>query len=93
MIGGMSEKSTPGETESAADGPLPCLRCGGAMAQGFIMDKSHRGKEVGKWVPGAPQRSFWSVVKELPEALPIGAFRCASCGRLELFADKLFELR
>jgi len=63
------------------------------MTQGFVIDRKDHNNEVAKWVPGAPQSSFWSTVWEAPESLPIGAFRCTECGRLELFADKIFELR
>jgi hypothetical protein len=94
MIGGMSDTITPGETASAADEPLVCLRCGGAMVQGFLIDNGHNfAKSIAEWTPGAPQRSFWTGIKRAAASLPIGAFRCTACGRLELIADKLFELR
>jgi hypothetical protein len=63
------------------------------MEQGFVMEKTHGGREVTHWSPGPPQRSFWRVIKLPADSLPIGAFRCTACGRLEFFADKIFELR
>ena len=55
------------------------------MQQGFILDRAHeRQREVSQWAPGAPEKSFWLTTKLPDEALiPVGAFRCASCGYLE----------
>jgi hypothetical protein len=94
MIGGMSENIMPGGAASAADEPLACLRCGGEMTQGFLIDNGHNfARSVAEWTPGPPKRSFWTGIKRAAESLPVGAFRCTACGRLELFADKVFGLR
>jgi hypothetical protein len=63
------------------------------MHQGFIVDHTHGGRAVGRWAPGAPQVSFFMGVK-LPDGnLPVGAFRCAQCGYVELYAGEVFERR
>lgn len=57
------------------------------MEQGFIADNTVGGQFVSHWVPGAPRQSFWTGTK-LPaeDLIPIGAYRCASCGYLEFYA-------
>jgi hypothetical protein len=73
--------------------PAECLRCRGRMEQGFIFDfiDDSRGR-VAQWMAGAPVSSFWKGVKgDLDQTLPIGAFRCATCGLLELYAGVEFD--
>lgn len=92
----MSESpDTPdaGEAADASAARLLCSHCSSPMKQGFVMGKTRGGPEVTRWSPGPPQRSFWTTIKQPPDSLPIGAFRCTACGRLEFFADKIFELR
>jgi hypothetical protein len=60
------------------------------MIQGFILDNSHLARFVGHWAPGVPQGSFWTGTKLPDGSLPIGAFRCASCGFLESYAGPEF---
>lgn len=61
------------------------------MEQGFVLDNTHGGRVVSHWVPGAPLKSFWMGTK-LPEekAVPIGTYRCSSCGFLESYARPEF---
>jgi hypothetical protein len=65
--------------------PGQCPKCQGQMERGFILDYGSR--LVSQWAAGAPVKSFWSRTK-LPEEklIPIGVFRCRSCGFLELYA-------
>jgi hypothetical protein len=58
------------------------------MEQGFVLDQTRNARAVSAWVPGAPSKSFWSGTKlpDKTELQPIGAFRCSSCGYLELYA-------
>jgi hypothetical protein len=71
--------------------PQRCPKCSGKMEQGFIFDMAHGTRLVSHWAPGAPQKSFWFGTR-LPEEklIPIGAFRCESCGFLESYARDEF---
>ncbi|HYC36399.1 MAG TPA: PF20097 family protein [Usitatibacter sp.] len=71
-----------------------CPKCGKAMEQGFVPDYTYGGQTVGAWYKGPPSKSFW-VGTKLPPAggLPIGAFRCAGCGLLELYAGAEFAAK
>ena len=65
-----------------------CLRCGGTLVEGFVVDQAHGGAAtVPTWVEGAPQKSVWTGVKLGGKAkLDIAAWRCRSCGLLEQYA-------
>ncbi|HEY0712392.1 MAG TPA: hypothetical protein VGF45_06945 [Polyangia bacterium] len=75
--------------------PSECLRCRGPVDRGFIFDfMGEHGNTVAQWAAGTPTKSFWSGVKADSEALlPVAAFRCASCGYLELYARPEFDAR
>jgi hypothetical protein len=60
------------------------------MQQGFIVDNNHLTRGVAHWAPGAPQSSFWSGTQIPKELLPLGAFRCLTCGYLEFYAGNEF---
>jgi hypothetical protein len=58
------------------------------MDQGFVVDDTYGARSVSQWVPGAPLKSFWTGTKIQDEKiLPIGTFRCSSCGYLESYAQ------
>jgi hypothetical protein len=61
------------------------------MAQGFILDHTYGARVVSHWGPGAPLKTFWAGTK-VPEGemVPIGAYRCAGCGFLEMYARHEF---
>jgi hypothetical protein len=61
------------------------------MVQGFIIDFNLAGRMVSSWVEGAPQKSFWvgTTISSLTN-IPIGTFRCETCGFLESFARPEF---
>lgn len=63
------------------------------MVQGFLFDfMGDHGRTVAKWTAGVPTKSFWMGVKvDTEQLLPVGAFRCVSCGLLELYARPEFE--
>jgi len=68
-----------------------CPKCQGEMIQGFVMDHTYGARLVSQWAEGTPQKSFWTVTKLPPEKLiPIGIFRCQSCGFLESYARAEF---
>ena len=73
--------------------PSECLRCRSRMEQGFMFDfMGESGRNVARWMPGAPTKSFWLGVKaDTDRMLPTAAFRCVSCGLLEMYAAVQFE--
>lgn len=74
------------------DAPQRCPKCDGQMEPGFLANSLPPfGNQLPQWAPGAPQRSFWSGIMVPEEScLPIGAFRCESCGYLEFYAREEF---
>jgi hypothetical protein len=61
------------------------------MEQGFILDMTYGARLVSQWAAGAPVKSFWFGTKEPEDKLiPVGTFRCASCGFLESYAREEF---
>jgi hypothetical protein len=71
--------------------PKQCPKCDGSMEQGFILDMTHGARLISQWAPGAPVKSFWTGTKLPAEKLiPIGVFRCATCGFLESYARDEF---
>ena len=68
-----------------------CPKCRGEMVQGFVPDVTAGASFIGHWLEGQPHKSFWAGTKvERGAGIPIGVFRCAGCGYLELFADTRF---
>lgn len=69
-----------------------CPKCEGEMLQGHTLDATYGGVLVGRWVEGAPKKSFWGgLAMRNPYAfLPIAAFRCEGCGFLEFYAGAEF---
>lgn len=70
---------------------LKCPKCNGRMEQGFVLDIAYGARLISHWIPGAPQKSIW-VGTKVPDtgAIPIGVFRCSSCGFLEQYAGHKF---
>ena len=65
------------------------------MEQGFVLDQRHPlVRLVSQWVAGAPVKAFFGHTK-LPEQkpVPIGTWRCTSCGYLESYARPEFGAR
>ena len=77
-----------------ANSPQQCSKCGSGMEQGFVLDNTYGARVVSQWAPGAPLKSFWSGTK-LPyeDLIPIGAYRCSSCGYLEFYARQEFAAK
>ena len=74
--------------------PSRCPKCNGGMEQGFVADHAHGPRLVSRWAPGAPVKSFWMGTKIAEQRLiPIGAYRCSSCGYLESYARPEFAAR
>ena len=71
--------------------PSECPKCRGRMEQGFVLDQTYGARVVSHWAAGAPLKSFWAGTKRPEEDLvPIGTFRCAACGFLEMYARAEF---
>ena len=74
-----------------ADSSQRCAKCGGVMKQGFVLDNDHGSRGVSHWGAGAPAKSFWTGTKLSGKLIiPIGTFRCDSCGYLESYARDEF---
>ena len=68
-----------------------CPKCDGEMVQGFLMDATYGSIRVASWVKGPPKKAFWTGTKvDIGYELPIGTFRCSSCGFLESYAQRKF---
>jgi hypothetical protein len=77
--------------------PLPasslrCPKCSQPMVEGFIPDLNYQAVAMTMWVEGRAQPSFWSGVgAQWERSIPIGSFRCSSCGYLECYARPEFR--
>jgi hypothetical protein len=57
------------------------------MNEGFLLDTTHGGYQIGKWVEGEPRKSFWVGLKiKGSRQIDIATFRCERCGYLESYA-------
>lgn len=66
---------------------LKCPKCNGIMQVGFVADQTYGGVLPGRWVKGKPQRSFWFGTKISDRVvINVSAYRCATCGYIELYA-------
>ena len=67
--------------------PAECIRCHAQMVLGFVPDNTNAGFAQQSWVPGEPERSFWTGIKMTKDQIvPVITFRCPSCGYLESYA-------
>ncbi len=67
---------------------LECLRCGGRMSEGFLLDEGvGSSRRITAWVGGEPQFNWLGITKlgEKPQ-MRVEAHRCRKCGWLDLFA-------
>jgi len=65
------------------------------MEQGFVIDNTHGANWVSHWAAGAPLKSLLAGTKLPPkkERVPIGTYRCSSCGYLEQYARQEFAAK
>jgi len=64
-----------------------CLRCGGELEEGFLLDETQGGYSTTQWVEGPPDKSVWMGLKlRRRRRLPLQAYRCVGCGALDLYA-------
>ncbi|WP_405014885.1 hypothetical protein [Kitasatospora sp. NBC_01539] len=69
---------------------LKCTQCGVlGLEQGFVEDTGEGSRGYARWIAGALERGIFGGAKRLGRPRwQIDAFRCPSCGHLELFAVK-----
>jgi hypothetical protein len=60
------------------------------MELGFIVDEGYGTRHVSAWARGVPFSSFFMGLKLPREKLPIGTFRCSTCGFIESYADQAY---
>ena len=60
------------------------------MEEGFLMDATHGGVMVARWVAGQPEPSFWTGTKVRDkEQRTLTTYRCSQCGYLESYATEI----
>ena len=67
---------------------MNCLKCDGAMEEGFIMDLTVGGAGQKQWGKGKPKRTF--IAGDVPSSglrFKVTTYRCCKCGFLEDYAD------
>ena len=65
-----------------------CTKCGAAMSEGFMLDRTYGINTQQAWIEGTPEASFWSGLKTSNRAVyNVRAIRCDGCGFLEFYAD------
>jgi hypothetical protein len=69
---------------------IKCIRCEGAMEEGFVLDRGHyNARMVDTWVEGKPETSFWTGLKiDNRQTYEVRTFRCIECGYLENYASE-----
>ena len=70
-----------------------CPKCDGEMELGHINDFAHAAILTSTWTSGIPQKSWLTGTKAPKPAdqIPVGTFRCHSCGFLESYARSEFR--
>jgi rubredoxin len=80
------------QPRTSLPGQMVCPKCQQPMVQGFQPDHTYGGVGVSIWVEGPPQKSFWKgTAAQWEKSIPVGTFRCSSCGYLECYARPEFE--
>ena len=71
-----------------ADFHPSCPKCDKLMDRGHLPDATHGSVLVGGWAPGEPERRRWvgGIKYDANEVIPMSAYRCPSCGFVELYA-------
>ena len=68
---------------------MTCTHCGAKeLEPGFIEDAGQNSRGYARWIAGALQRGPFGGARLLgKQRWQIDAFRCLSCGHLELFVN------
>lgn len=74
---------------------IRCPKCNGVMVQGFMAVWATAGdRRISNWVEGAPIKSFWyGTSVPADKYIPVGTFRCSTCGFLESYAHPEFAAK
>jgi hypothetical protein len=66
-----------------------CTQCGHELVdEGFVEDMGEQSRGFARWIAGPLERGVFGGAKRMGRTrLAIAAFRCRSCGHLELFAN------
>lgn len=67
-----------------------CPKCQGEMVQGYVEDRADSQVFTSHWISGLPVKEILSGIKSKSKRIPIGTFRCRSCGFLEFYAREDF---
>ena len=69
-----------------------CPKCDGTMERGFVSTEGRSHRMTTVWAAGPHRTSFWwPVILPSSGVIPVGTFRCASCGYLEAYAGHEFK--
>jgi predicted nucleic-acid-binding Zn-ribbon protein len=64
-----------------------CPKCGGSMADGFIVDEGYGKYDQARWQEGQPVKRWWGSLKvQKGELIGVRTLRCRRCGYLESYA-------
>jgi Domain of unknown function (DUF6487) len=78
--------------EKLPKSPKTCPKCGGAMTEGFILDRVSGGDRQSRWIEGTADPSFWTGIKTSGlKQYKLTAYRCDGCGFVELSAERPVE--
>lgn len=75
-----------------------CPSCRGSLEEGFLPDNTYGQWLQSSWHPGPPKQwKFFGIPSgtkvDRKGLLPIEAWRCSSCGLVQLYAPKKPELK
>ena len=65
-----------------------CLRCGGDLTDGYLVERTRNSHGAVRWVSGVPDRGLFGLRLRDKQVLDVEARRCRACGWLDLHAPK-----
>jgi predicted nucleic-acid-binding Zn-ribbon protein len=78
-------KKIKGDLQNMGIQSQSCAKCGGVMEEGYVPDRPEDKVWPDIWVEGNPG---YKGVEKSGRKYRIQAWRCMSCGYLELYADQ-----
>jgi hypothetical protein len=63
------------------------------MVKGYVLDFTPVGVRVSQWNSGSPKSAGLAGIMDATSQIPIGTFRCQSCGFLESYAREEFAAK
>jgi len=68
---------------------MECTKCGSAMEEGYMIDKSQAAVRPARWVEGPPEPALMGGLRTSGKACFLAVtFRCVKCGYLESYATE-----